>query len=53
MALAAKKKINHMKRAIQKDKDESVYGLGKFDEELKQLDEELTNQSFYLKAGLS
>lgn len=43
MALAAKKKINHMKRAIQKDKDESAYGLGKFDEELKQLDEELTN----------
>lgn len=42
-ALAAQKKINSMKRAILKDKDESSYGLDKFNEELQQLDDELAH----------
>lgn len=43
MALAAKKKIDHMKKTILKDKDESGYNLDKFDKELNQLDKELAD----------
>ena len=35
------KKINKIKRGIRKDKDESKYGLGNFDEELEKLEKTL------------
>lgn len=38
----AQKKINNMKREILKDKDESKYGLEKFNEELLELDKQIT-----------
>lgn len=46
------KNIRNMERAIRKDKDESQYDLGKFNSELKELEEELDRIDADKKAAL-